>query len=326
MIVKQTYTVPLIRKASFDSHPITHIASFSNEAPSIYSIEHKTVYTYSKFVNHSKHLFRLQPVHDLSQQILSYKFSVSVPGADVSNFTGVFGNHASFLEIKEDYKELTILSESIVAISPIPMKLDLVHQPRTIPLIWMPWDRTMMNAYLQPPELAESELFELSNYAMSFVEKNKNDAFEVLKDINNTIYKEYKYKPNATDLETTAYEVFFHKQGVCQDFANLFICLARLLDIPARYRVGYLYTGSKYENKIQADESHAWVEVFLPYLGWIGFDPTNGCMIEKDHIRVACGRFYRDATPTSGAIFEMEEDAIESLKTSVKVIRLNQNS
>ncbi len=326
MIVAQTYTVPIIGSATaFGGAPIPNLASFSPEPPLIYSIEHETRYQYSSPVTHSKHLFRLQPVHDISQMVLSYKFTISAHSAQVSNFSGAFGNYASFLEIKEPYTELVSLSQSIVSMSALPRKMDLVHQPRTMPLIWMPWDRVMMEAYLQPPELAESEMFELSDYAMSFVRKNNNDAFEVLKDINQTIFKEYAYAAGSTTLATTPYEVYFNRQGVCQDFANLLICLARLLDIPARYRVGYLYTGGGYETRAEADASHAWVEVFLPYIGWVGFDPTNGCMAERDHIRVACGRHYKDATPTSGAIFESEGEALvqETLTTSVKVTRLN---
>ena len=34
-----------------------------------------------------------------------------------------------------------------------------------------------------------------------------------------------------------------------------------------------------------------------------GFDPTNGVLTQTDHIRVAVGRVYGDATPTSGTIF-----------------------
>jgi transglutaminase-like putative cysteine protease len=323
MIVQQTYTIPLKRKPSFDETPVVNFASFSSQPPVIYSIEHATSYRYSAPIHHSKHLFRLQPVQDQLQTVLDYRFSLSAKAANVANFSGVFGNIASFVEIQEHYHNLTILSQSIVAISTIPKNLELMHQPRTMPLIWMPWDRQMMAAYLQPPELAESELFELAGFAMSFVEKNHHDVFAVLEEINRTIYKEFTYQVGSTTLCTTPYEVYKQKKGICQDFANLFICLARLLDIPARYRVGYLYTGETYGNKEQGDATHAWAEVFLPYVGWVGFDPTNGCLAEENHIRVACGRYYKDATPTSGAIFSAENEVKEELFTSVKVHRLD---
>jgi transglutaminase-like putative cysteine protease len=168
----------------------------------------------------------------------------------------------------------------------------------------MPWQRQMMMPYLLPPELPESQLTELTDYAMSFVERNDYHLLSTLEDMNASIYRDYKYVSGSTSLSTTPFEVYTSRKGVCQDFANLFICLARLLSTPARYRMGYIYTGANYENKIQSDASHAWAEVYLPFVGWRGFDPTNGCAASQDHIRVACGRNYRDATPTAGTIYK----------------------
>ena len=94
-----------------------------------------------------------------------------------------------------------------------------------------------------------------------------------------------------------------------------------MLSIPARYRVGYIYTGGNYANEEQGDATHAWAEVYLPYVGWRGFDPTNGCVVEQDHIRLGCGRHFRDATPTSGTIFSKNNQ--ESLTVTVKVTEIN---
>lgn len=325
MIINQTYTTHIIRNPTpFDNEPIINIASFSPDlSPNIFSIVHETNYQYTSPVTRSKNLFRLQPVHDLAQTVLDYKLKISSKASQICNFTGAFGNHASFIEITEPYSELSFLSQSIVSVTELPKNTELTHQPRTMPLIWMPWDRVMMQAYLQTPELPESELFELSNYAMTFVKKNDNNVMSVLNDMNMTIYKEFLYASGSTTFATTPYQVYISRKGVCQDFANLLICLARLLNIPARYRVGYIYTGGAYENKIQSDASHAWVEVYLPYLGWTGFDPTNGCMAGKNHIRVASGRHYMDATPTSGTVFAADTDIKERLSLSVQVILLN---
>lgn len=329
MIIKKTYRIPINPKTTpFESYSLTNFVSFSSDKyPNIFSIVHETHYEYTQTIVSSKHLYRLQPLQDTEQTLLNYQFSISANG-QVCNFTGAFGNHASLLLINEPYQKLTVLTESIVAISDVPSNNEgadvaLIHQPRTLPLIWMPWDRVMLQAYLQPPELPESELFCLAEYAMEFARKNDHDAIRVIEDINHTIYREYTYSPGFTNLLTTPYQVFIHQKGVCQDFAHLLICLARLLSIPARYRVGYVYTGEDDNNKIQSDASHAWVEVYLPYIGWVGYDPTNGCKVGKNHIKVACGRNYSDATPTSGTIFESSDDVEESLSTSVKVVLLN---
>lgn len=317
MIINKTHTISLKCAKEIGIHSIPSLSG--DLSPHVFHIIHDTHYRYTSEIRFSKHLFRLQPITDLSQFLLSYQCSVSVNQADVCHFVGAFGNHATFLEIKEPYSELHIVSESVVATQELPKRDDLLHQPRTMPLIWMPWDRIMMQAYLQPPELPESELFDLAEYAMSFVRKNHNNVFAVLNDINETIYREYTYVPGVTSLFTTPYQIYRSRKGVCQDFTNLFICLARLMDIPARYRVGYLYTETDYENKTQGDATHAWAEIYFPYLGWLGFDPTNGCLAGKNHIKVACGRYFSDATPTSGTIFESEEQVEETLTTNVQV-------
>jgi transglutaminase-like putative cysteine protease len=40
--------------------------------------------------------------------------------------------------------------------------------------------------------------------------------------------------------------------------------------------------------------------VLLPYLGWVGFDPTNNLIAHNRHIRTAIGRDYHDVPPTHG--------------------------
>jgi transglutaminase-like putative cysteine protease len=167
----------------------------------------------------------------------------------------------------------------------------------------MPWQRQMMSPYLLPAELPETELRELADFALSFARRQNFDLFATLAEINATIHADFAYVCGSTHVETTPFEVYDRRQGVCQDFTNLLICLSRLLGIPARYRVGYIYTGVDHRNTAQSQASHAWAELYLPEIGWRGFDPTNGSLAGADHVRVACGRNHRDASPTSGTIF-----------------------
>ena len=78
------------------------------------------------------------------------------------------------------------------------------------------------------------------------------------------------------------------------------IALVRRLQIPCRYVSGYLYRRTEDHDRSVEDATHAWVEAFLPPLGWVGFDPTN-CLVTGDrHIRTAIGRDYADVPPTRG--------------------------
>ena len=270
----------------------------------LFEVKHTTRYEYTKTVEHSTHVFRLQPTDDPIQEVLQARLSVSSLAEEIQ-YEDVFGNQAIHCIINQPYSCLTVEATSRVKIFAAPPDdHGLSRRQTSIPLLWMPWQRQMMMPYLLSSELPESQLTELTDYAMSFVERNDYHLLKTIEDINLSIYRDYKYVSGSTSVNTTPFEVYTSRQGVCQDFANLFICLARLLSIPARYRMGYIYTGVNYANKIQSDASHAWAEVYLPYVGWRGFDPTNGCPVAQDHIRVACGRNYLDATPTSGTIYK----------------------
>ncbi len=283
----------------------------------LYDVTHLTEYKYSEPVEHSEHAFRLSPMVDHDQIIMQGGVEISVPGEKL-HFEDVFGNESIHYSISKPYTELRIESRHQVKIyASTPDDYTSSMRRTSIPLIWMPWQRQMMQSYLLPPELPETQLRELNEYAMSFVERNDYHLLQTIMDMNTRIYEDFTYKQGSTNLETTPFDIFTSRTGVCQDFANLLICLCRLLNIPARYRVGYIYTNANYENKIQSEASHAWTEVYLPFVGWRGFDPTNGCLVNQDHMRVACGRNYRDATPTAGTI--LKGGGLESLLVDVKM-------
>lgn len=295
-----------------------HKSKLQESQKNILHISHITTYAYEKPVELSKHYVRLHPLNNRYQQILEHSLQLSIPSKS-ETFDDVFGNRVTLIQIDTPYTELIVTMQAKVQITPPTLTRSILNNRNKIPLLWMPWQRQMMLPYLLPPELPESQLAELTDFAFSFVKRNDQDVIDTLTDINQTIYRDFEYVSGSTRLETTPFEVFLYRRGVCQDFTNLFICLTRLLGIPARYRVGYIYTGADYENTKQSEASHAWVEIYLPWLGWRGFDPTNGIMIGKDHVLVACGRCYFDATPTSGTLFK--GGGQEKLMVQVKVER-----
>jgi len=271
--------------------------------PRVFDVTHRTVYKYEKPVERSTHMLRLTPVHDHLQNVLSSELTISVP-TQSRDYIDVFGNRVRRVAIETPFSEMVIESKSVVEVLDVdPLGYEHLRVRSTIPLVWMPWQRQILDPYLLPFELPETELAELAEYAMSFVKRNDYDLLDTLLDINHTIFREYTYQQGATTVHTSAFDVYVNRRGVCQDFTNLMICLARLLGVPARYCCGYIYTGPKNDNKRQGEASHAWVQLYLPQVGWKGFDPTNGILTQTDHVRIAVGRNYLDATPTSGTIF-----------------------
>jgi transglutaminase-like putative cysteine protease/predicted glutamine amidotransferase len=304
-----------------DDAPRTNIAARpaprlpAPQEPKELTVTHRTVYRYDKPVERSMHVLRLIPVHDRLQTLLDCQIDFSVEGK-LREYDDVFGNRARRMLVETPFSELVIESRSRVRVLDAdPLGYRPLRARSTIPLVWMPWQREVLQPFLLPPELPESELHELTEYAMSFVQRNDADLLDTLLDMNASIYGEYEYKQGTTTLTTSPFDTYAGRVGVCQDFANLFICLARLLSVPARYTCGYIYTGPIAHRMSEA--SHAWAQVYLPEVGWRGFDPTNGILTQTEHVRVAVGRNFRDATPTSGTIYV--GGGTETLEVAVRV-------
>jgi transglutaminase-like putative cysteine protease len=110
-----------------------------------------------------------------------------------------------------------------------------------------------------------------------------------------------------------ATEAFARKRGAAKDFAHIFIGAARTLGIPARYVRGYYRSADK---SADADTSHAWAEAYVPGLGWVGFDPSNGCCPTDGHVRVAIGLDSLGAAPVRGTRLGA---GAETLAVAIKV-------
>ncbi|MEM8875342.1 MAG: transglutaminase family protein [Planctomycetota bacterium] len=267
-------------------------------------VRHTTTYRYDRPVQRSAHLLHLRPLTDNRQCLLDFDLHIT-PAAEVMAFDDVFGNACHAFDIDTPYTELTVTARSTVELTPRdPFAFAASHTYRPeIPLLWQPRERQMLDGYLRSVELPDNQIDDLFQYAKSFVSANNGDLLETLFHLNLELFNNYEYVPGSTSNTTTPFEVMQSKRGVCQDFAQLFVCLARLLGIPARYACGYIFTGNTGVERAQSDASHAWVELYLPKVGWRGFDPTNGCLPDAGHVRVSYGRFYRDATPTGGTLY-----------------------
>jgi transglutaminase-like putative cysteine protease len=141
-----------------------------------------------------------------------------------------------------------------------------------------------------------SALAELREYARPTFTPGRS-LFCALQELTGRIHDEFTYQPKSTSIDTPLLEVLHSRQGVCQDFAHLMIGALRSLRLAARYVSGYIRSGPQFQG---AAASHAWVSVFDPQNGWLGFDPTNNMMTSDAHITLAWGRDYSDVTPVKG--------------------------
>ena len=111
-------------------------------------------------------------------------------------------------------------------------------------------------------------------------------------------------------------EALRSRAGVCQDFSHIMTALVRGIGIPCRYVSGYIAPRESHHDRAGDNSTHAWIEAFLPRLGWVGFDPTNNVVAGRRQIAVAIGRDYADVPPTRGVF---KGDAGSELSVAVAV-------
>lgn len=126
------------------------------------------------------------------------------------------------------------------------------------------------------------------------------------------------YTPGATQSQTTAAEALAQGQGVCQDHAHALIACARKMGLPARYVSGYLFADAE---GVPHEAAHAWAEIHVAGLGWVGFDPANRCCPDARYIRLGSGLDAQDAAPIRGIARGVGS---ESLDVTVAVQSLQQ--
>lgn len=111
------------------------------------------------------------------------------------------------------------------------------------------------------------------------------------------IHRSITYLPGSTNTLTTASEAFESRSGVCQDIAHIFLGICRQQGIPARYVSGYLFVRDAEEAQL-----HAWTEVLIPGIGWLGIDPTNDLLTNENYVKIAHGIDYSECPSIKGIV------------------------
>ena len=165
--------------------------------------------------------------------------------------------------------------------------------------------------FLRPTALTEAgkPLHELA----AALNAQRGSTLDKLHRLTAAIHSRMTFDTGRTEVDTSATDAYFEGHGVCQDFAHIFIAVARCIGVPARYVSGHLF---RRDGALLQEAGHAWTEGWIEHLGWVGFDPSNGICTDDAYIRVAAGLDYRDAAPFAGA---RNGGGREELKVEVQV-------
>lgn len=124
-----------------------------------------------------------------------------------------------------------------------------------------------------------------------------DDGLDLAHKLSSAVAEAITYAHGVTQASTTAAEALALGEGVCQDHAHALIAISRFRQMPARYVSGYLHSTIDGESH---DAAHAWAEIYIGGLGWVGFDAANRCCPDERYVRLGSGLDAQDAAPIRG--------------------------
>ncbi|MGB5417691.1 transglutaminase family protein [Algibacter sp.] len=257
-------------------------------------IKHITKYSYNSNVIDGATLIRLHPINDDYQKVTSHLISVT-NNPYIETFIDFFDNRVGTFMITEPHTELNIISEIEVTTT------DRIF-PDDSADIASQWEelKRIQNTielidYTKHKPFKGSQ--DIKDIILNGMLKTKS-PFKAALELCEYVHNNFEYKPGITDVNTPLEDAWKLQAGVCQDFTNVLLIMIKILGIPARYVSGYICPNDAITRGVGA--THAWVEVYIPYYGWLGIDPTNNAIANENHVRLAVGRNYNDCSPVKG--------------------------
>lgn len=296
------------------------------------TVSHVSTYRYAHPVRGVVQSHRLTPSRFDGQKLIEWKIAMS-DGAMGGGFRDGAGDWVQGWTVRGPVSEVVVTVAGIVETTDTAGVLR-GHRERVPVLAWL------RQSALTRPDAALADLA---------AEGAGTDALALAHDLSARVADAIAWRPGTTDARTTAAEALARGEGVCQDHAHALIGAARARDLPARYVSGYMFTGghgpaaasgtlSQSQSQasggaaVQAatpadhdqDAAHAWAEIWIEGLGWVGFDPANRCCPDDRYIRLGSGLDAQGAAPIRGIARGQTAETDEALEVAVAVAAAQQ--
>jgi len=259
-------------------------------------IIHTLVYTYEVPVSLEEHLICLKPRSNGFQKLSNFELEIlpsshyifpllSENGDDI--FKVVFSGSTNSLTIKAESDIETKIHPDLFQIEnnydlSLPLKIESNNTLIGFINGWFP------NGQHDPAaiKIAQEALAGINNNVLDFLYQ----LIELIKD-------RVKYTPRHLGPAWTSGRTLSERVGSCRDLAILLMETCRCVGIPSRFVSGYQFMDQP-PNKY---ELHAWTEVFIPGLGWRGFDPSGCGLINQYYVALASSSMSELVAPVRGS-------------------------
>jgi transglutaminase-like putative cysteine protease len=255
-------------------------------------VAHETLYRYDTPSSGVIQTLRLTPRNHTGQYVVDWRIDVSAD-CRLEPQEDAFGNLTHAFSAPGPVSDLRVMVEGEV------------ETQDTAGVVRGAVERFPPSLFLRETALTRADAA-LAAYAAQF-EHAGGGALDMLHHLLSRLHEDIACDTEAPDTGGSAAEAFAHERGACRDLTHIFIAVARLRGVPARYVAGYF---RRDDDATGPDAGHAWAEAHVPDLGWVGFDPANEICVTDRHVRVAIGLDHLGAAPVRGAHYGGGREAL----------------
>lgn len=299
-------------------------------------INHRTTYTYSQPMSFGEHRLMVRPRDSHDLRLISAELRIE-PTPTLRWIHDPFGNSVTIAEFSDMSTELSFESEIVIERFPDDTtSLEIEAYAQALPFNYLDTELPDLASAIARHDSDPYGTVDM--WALGFTAPGgPTDTLSLLIRMTESFKHDFTYIAREAVGVQSAVETLNLRSGTCRDYALLMMEGVRSLGIAAHFVTGYLYdpaldTGEMGNSDgsvvsgggtpivgapiVGAGATHAWCEVYLPGLGWVSFDPTNGRYGSEDLIRIGIARAPEQAQPLSGLL---NGDASTTLAMDVQV-------
>ncbi|MCW2283034.1 transglutaminase-like putative cysteine protease [Rhodoblastus acidophilus] len=245
----------------------------------LFSVRHRTFYSYSAPVRLGGHVLRLHP-RALDVMIRSESLRIEPEPIFRAVEVDPDGNRTTRVEF--DGATDRLLIESVFELE--------TCAPGPLAAAALPWRET---AGFDPGPKVRA-------YACDLFARSGGDALLLLDALNRDLFSRTERRIRDAGYAQEPEDTLLRRKGACRDLTLLFMAAARSLGFSARFVSGYQAQAETPDGKRHL---HAWPEVLLPGVGWRGYDPTHGLVVSDGHVALCAGADQRATMPVEGGFY-----------------------
>lgn len=273
------------------------------------SLSHVSLYHYDRLVALGPQTIRLKPMGHCPAEVLFYALTVEPSLHHVSWQQDAQDNSCAQVVFDQKVRRFGMTVDMVLDLGP--MTPGYGHD---VPLA----------APVSPAQIAIRSDYRATEADGPLLQAYLNQSSLTLlptlsdaKQINETVHRDIRYMVRTEPGVQSPAQTLQMRSGSCRDTSWLLIQLLRVRGYEARFVSGYLIEP---QGTVETShtELHAWCEVLVPDLGWIGLDPTSGLFAGAGHIPLAAGSHFEQAAPLEGTLEHCEAEF--SFTMSVRVL------